>query len=194
LSVEIASTRMRLSALVPDDIQLAPHDSRMSARQARALEGRRRLCVELQQGCLYACLPTDVLDKDKRVQEQCQWFSLRVDKAWLTYERREARREANLHRLESGSDFDQDVSSEVDPESPNEGAGAGDEWGVPGGGVEGAGPGDSDDSLERGRPRRSRTPLGRRTTAYPAPPALLREMPPGSQRESGTRGGCSSTS
>ena len=94
-----------------------------------------------QQGCLYAYLPTDVLDQDKTIPEQCQWFSLRVAKGWLTNDGREARREANRHRLESGSDFEQDVSSEdsaADPESPDEGAGAGDSWGVAGGGADGA--------------------------------------------------------
>jgi hypothetical protein len=88
-----------------------------------------------QQGCLYACRPTVVLDQDKTIPEQCQCFSLRVAKGWLTNDSREARREANRHRLESGSDFEQDVSSEdhaADPESPHEGAGAGDSWGVAG--------------------------------------------------------------
>ena len=48
----------------------------------------------------------------------------------------------------------------VDPESPDDGAGAGDSWGVVGGGANGADRGDSDDSLERGRHRRSTTPAG----------------------------------
>ena len=77
-------------------------------------------------GCVCAFRPTDILDKDKTMQEQCQWFSLRVAKAWLTNDSREARREANRHRLES---FEQDVSSEdfaVDPESPDEETGEGD--------------------------------------------------------------------
>ena len=88
--------------------------------------------------------------KSTQIPQQCQWFSLRVAKGWLTNDRREARREANRHRLESGSDFEQDVSSEdyvADPESPDKGAGAGDSWGMAGGEAVGDDQGGSDDSL-----------------------------------------------
>jgi hypothetical protein len=67
-----------------------------------------------------------------------------------------ARPDVNRHRLESGSDFKQDVSSEdfaVDPKSPDKEAGEGDVWGVAREGVNGSGPGISDDRLSRGRYR-----------------------------------------
>ena len=142
-----------------------------------------------QQGCLYAYHSTDVLDQDKTIPEQCQWFSLRVVKGWLTNDSREARREANRHRLESGSDFEQDVSSEdyvADPESLDDGAAAGDSWGVPGDEANGADRGDSDDSLERGRHRRSRTPTP--AGAGQKPPRTPRHKNGKRARPAGRRG------
>ena len=62
---------------------------------------------------------------------------------------------------------------EVNPtESPDQEAGAGDAWGVAGAEVDGADPGDNDDSLERGRPRQSPTPT----------PAAAAQRPPSTRR------------
>ena len=60
-------------------------------------------------------------------------FSLQTVKTWLSDDCCSAQREADRHRLESGSNLEQDESSEdfpVDPESPPEEAGERDARGL----------------------------------------------------------------